>query len=206
MRPPPSVSAARILLPEPPVSLEACDPRPCRWRPAAIHSAASAGFGTNAVMVLIVLLLCALICALALYSAIRCFLRGGGSPAPSQPGPSDIPEPDRKPADDRASTVAYSAVLGLAGAECAICLTEFEEGERVRVLERCRHGFHVECIERWLCSRSSCPNCRSSCLPPTDSPSSSKGMELRERGEDCGEDGGRRRSGPEEPASSLVQP
>lgn len=61
-------------------------------------------------------------------------------------------------------TVAYSAGLGLPGAECAICLAKFEGGVGIRVLERCRCGFHVECIQRWPGSHLSCPNCRSSCF------------------------------------------
>ncbi|KAL8467526.1 hypothetical protein ACS0TY_030956 [Phlomoides rotata] len=60
--------------------------------------------------------------------------------------------------------VIYSEEVKLAGAEadCAICLSEFAIGERIRALEKCSHGFHVQCIERWLVSHSSCPTCRAS--------------------------------------------
>jgi E3 ubiquitin-protein ligase ATL10/75/76/77/78 len=47
----------------------------------------------------------------------------------------------------------------LSGTECAICLGEFVVGEKVRLLPRCRHGFHS-----WLAEHSSCPICRSSLL------------------------------------------
>ncbi|KAK4432259.1 E3 ubiquitin-protein ligase ATL41 [Sesamum alatum] len=46
------------------------------------------------------------------------------------------------------------------GAECAICLSMFQEGEKVRVLPLCRHGFHSDCVDTWLRTRSSCPLCR----------------------------------------------
>lgn len=46
------------------------------------------------------------------------------------------------------------------GADCVICLSEFEGGERVRILPKCNHGFHVKCIDKWLSSHSSCPTCR----------------------------------------------
>ncbi|KAL2938189.1 RING-H2 finger protein ATL2, partial [Bienertia sinuspersici] len=44
--------------------------------------------------------------------------------------------------------------------ECAICLSAFEEKEVGRSLPRCLHAFHVECIDMWLYSHSTCPICR----------------------------------------------
>ncbi|KAH7837788.1 hypothetical protein Vadar_018022 [Vaccinium darrowii] len=44
--------------------------------------------------------------------------------------------------------------------ECVICLSVFEEGEFGRKLDKCGHGFHVECIDMWLGSHSNCPTCR----------------------------------------------
>jgi hypothetical protein len=58
---------------------------------------------------------------------------------------------------------------------CAICLGEFADGEKVRVLPRCRHGFHVRCVDAWLVSHGSCPTCRRQVIggggstPPPDS-------------------------------------
>lgn len=44
--------------------------------------------------------------------------------------------------------------------ECTICLEMIAEGEGVRLLN-CKHIFHSECVDRWLCEhRSSCPLCR----------------------------------------------
>ncbi|CAI9301026.1 unnamed protein product [Lactuca saligna] len=45
---------------------------------------------------------------------------------------------------------------------CAICLSAFEEEEIGRKLPGCGHAFHVECIDMWLHSHSSCPICRAS--------------------------------------------
>ncbi|KAF3436472.1 hypothetical protein FNV43_RR23564 [Rhamnella rubrinervis] len=44
--------------------------------------------------------------------------------------------------------------------ECSVCLSEFENEERGRVLPKCNHSFHVECIDAWFQFHSSCPLCR----------------------------------------------
>ncbi|KAH0451738.1 hypothetical protein IEQ34_019037 [Dendrobium chrysotoxum] len=46
------------------------------------------------------------------------------------------------------------------GIECSICLTELSEGEKVRLLPKCKHGFHLDCINMWLHSHFTCPICR----------------------------------------------
>ncbi|TVU02360.1 hypothetical protein EJB05_52145, partial [Eragrostis curvula] len=47
---------------------------------------------------------------------------------------------------------------------CPICLGEFAEGEKVRALPLCGHGFHADCVDPWLRTRASCPLCRASLL------------------------------------------
>ncbi|CAL0306852.1 unnamed protein product [Lupinus luteus] len=44
--------------------------------------------------------------------------------------------------------------------DCAICLSEFKDGETGRLLPRCKHSFHIECIDMWFMSHSTCPLCR----------------------------------------------
>lgn len=50
------------------------------------------------------------------------------------------------------------------GMVCPICLSEFVEGEKLRVLPGCCHSFHVDCVDGWLISNSTCPSCRQSLL------------------------------------------
>ncbi|KAK8507127.1 hypothetical protein V6N13_069917 [Hibiscus sabdariffa] len=57
--------------------------------------------------------------------------------------------------------------------ECAVCLSEFEENESGRVLPKCNHSFHSECIDMWFHSHSTCPLCRTSVeesVPASDNP------------------------------------
>ncbi|KAJ4704735.1 RING-H2 finger protein [Melia azedarach] len=49
---------------------------------------------------------------------------------------------------------------------CSVCLSEFKEGEQIRILPGCLHLFHVPCIDMWLSSHSNCPLCRADAAPP----------------------------------------
>ncbi|KAL0906033.1 hypothetical protein M5K25_024493 [Dendrobium thyrsiflorum] len=51
--------------------------------------------------------------------------------------------------------------------ECAVCLSVAEEGQKMRLLPDCKHVFHIECIDMWLHSHSTCPVCRTKAKPTT---------------------------------------
>ncbi|XP_007203534.2 E3 ubiquitin-protein ligase ATL42 [Prunus persica] len=46
------------------------------------------------------------------------------------------------------------------GLECSVCLSKFEDIEVLRLLPKCKHAFHISCIDHWLEKHSSCPLCR----------------------------------------------
>lgn len=46
------------------------------------------------------------------------------------------------------------------GLECAVCLNRFEPTEVLKLLPKCKHAFHVECVDTWLDAHSTCPLCR----------------------------------------------
>ncbi|XP_040382952.1 E3 ubiquitin-protein ligase ATL6-like [Oryza brachyantha] len=61
-------------------------------------------------------------------------------------------------------TMAYADVkahkAGKGALECAVCLSEFDDDETLRLLPRCSHAFHTDCIDAWLASHVTCPVCR----------------------------------------------
>ncbi|ESQ54163.1 hypothetical protein EUTSA_v10025087mg [Eutrema salsugineum] len=60
----------------------------------------------------------------------------------------------------------YKSIIGLKNYpfDCAVCLCEFETEDKLRLLPKCSHAFHMDCIDTWLLSHSTCPLCRSSLL------------------------------------------
>ncbi|WCJ20066.1 RING/U-box superfamily protein [Euphorbia peplus] len=130
-----------------------------------------ANFDTNMVIILAALL-CALICALGLNSIVRCALRCSRRFAfenPDEAAARLAATGLKKTTLRRIPVVIFGASgINLIATECAICLGEFTDGEKVRVLPKCNHGFHVRCIDTWLGSHSSCPTCRHSLLEHTD--------------------------------------
>ncbi|KAJ0981370.1 hypothetical protein J5N97_009625 [Dioscorea zingiberensis] len=74
-------------------------------------------------------------------------------------------------------TMPYSEArehkLGLGALECAVCLLEFEDDETLKLLPRCCHVYHSDCIDAWLASHVTCPVCRANLAtagthPPAD--------------------------------------
>lgn len=128
----------------------------------------TAGNSLDANMVVILaVLLCVLVCALGLNSIVRCALRCSSQVRRERAAARLANTGVKKKALKTFPVLAYSRRLNLpVNSECAICLLEFAEGERVRVLPKCDHGFHPKCIDKWLVAHSSCPTCRQ-CLLDT---------------------------------------
>ncbi|QCE16070.1 putative RING-H2 finger protein ATL12 [Vigna unguiculata] len=55
----------------------------------------------------------------------------------------------------------FSSLKGFKdGLECTVCLSRFEDAETLRLLPKCMHAFHMNCIDKWFESHSTCPLCR----------------------------------------------
>ncbi|CAM0875249.1 unnamed protein product [Alopecurus aequalis] len=71
-------------------------------------------------------------------------------------------------------TMAYADVkahkAGKGALECAVCLSEFEDDDTLRLLTKCSHAFHADCVDAWLASHVTCPVCRANLLPDAEVP------------------------------------
>uniref|UniRef100_A0A0D9XND7 RING-type domain-containing protein n=1 Tax=Leersia perrieri TaxID=77586 RepID=A0A0D9XND7_9ORYZ len=136
---------------------------------SSLQQSGNSGFDSSMVIILAALL-CFLICALGLSSLIRCALHCARSlsPAAATATPSATAGLKRNELRRIPVEVYGTKEAGVADAECAICLGDFAAGDKVRVLPRCHHGFHVRCVDTWLAVHSSCPTCRDSVISVED--------------------------------------
>ncbi|GMP85955.1 hypothetical protein ACSBR1_035247 [Camellia fascicularis] len=94
------------------------------------------------------------------------FIRHRQSAAANHPPPPPPPPPGLDKASINCLPIISFGSSGLSSGdswrvgECSICLGAFKDGEKVKVLPLCYHGFHSECVDKWLRTRSSCPLCR----------------------------------------------
>ncbi|TVU28480.1 hypothetical protein EJB05_19998, partial [Eragrostis curvula] len=69
---------------------------------------------------------------------------------------------------DALPVFAYREVIGGSKEpfDCAVCLCEFDGEDKLRLLPVCGHAFHLQCIDTWLLSNSTCPLCRATLFVP----------------------------------------
>lgn len=103
------------------------------------------------------------------------FCQRSSSPLPTNAPPDSLPVADAnvagndaaqstgvsKPVIESLPFFRFAALRGARhGLECAVCLARFDDADLLRLLPRCRHAFHLDCVDRWLESNASCPLCR----------------------------------------------
>ncbi|CAM6097862.1 unnamed protein product [Calypogeia fissa] len=161
--------------PAPPSSgtTAAASPPPNSFNSNSGNNGGSGGFQAldpNVVIIMVVLFF-ALICAALVNSLMRCVLRRRQQAANARAvfiGRAGSTDDHSSEQGLDATTLASLPVLTFKSSEtskpaevdCTICLSEFTENERLRLLPKCSHVFHLDCIDMWLLSHSSCPICR----------------------------------------------
>ncbi|CAN8246667.1 unnamed protein product [Cochlearia groenlandica] len=49
--------------------------------------------------------------------------------------------------------------------QCSVCLGDYQAEEKLQQIPSCGHTFHMDCIDLWLTSHSTCPLCRLCLIP-----------------------------------------
>ncbi|KAI9362597.1 hypothetical protein BD770DRAFT_226126 [Pilaira anomala] len=90
-------------------------------------------------------------------------------------GPARLPTVSQEAIDNHVPIVKYTqqvkqTIIGNSEG-CQVCLNSYQSQDDVRVLA-CHHGFHQECIDKWLTiGKNQCPLCRDVPIPTTSSSS-----------------------------------
>lgn len=53
---------------------------------------------------------------------------------------------------------------------CSVCLGDYQAEDRLQHIPACGHTFHMDCIDLWLATHTTCPLCRKSLLASTKAP------------------------------------
>lgn len=50
--------------------------------------------------------------------------------------------------------------MGKTKRKCVICMMDFQVGEKILRIPKCKHIYHQECLDPWIRVHSTCPMCR----------------------------------------------
>ncbi|KAL7172102.1 hypothetical protein ACSBR2_031740 [Camellia fascicularis] len=90
-------------------------------------------------------------------------------------------------------TFFYNSVVHPSPLECSVCLAEFGDNDLCRVLPKCNHCFHIDCVDMWFYSHTNCPLCRTPVKPienPVPAKNSAVELAAREAGSSSGSGSG----------------
>ncbi|KAH7433180.1 hypothetical protein KP509_07G057800 [Ceratopteris richardii] len=91
-------------------------------------------------------------------------VRAGGAADQSRPNGAPFQGVDPAFLEKLPLVVYSSSKKRGSNVDCVVCLVDFEEGETLCQLPKCKHVFHKDCIDMWLSSHTTCPLCRYSLI------------------------------------------
>ncbi|CAH8282622.1 unnamed protein product [Eruca vesicaria subsp. sativa] len=61
--------------------------------------------------------------------------------------------------------VIFNESYTINDSQCSVCLGDYQANEKLQQIPPCGHTFHMDCIDLWLTSHTTCPLCRLSLIP-----------------------------------------
>ncbi|KAI3902794.1 hypothetical protein MKW92_052158 [Papaver armeniacum] len=154
---------------------------PLHWRYTELDDRNFEVHGRSLVFILILFAVLILITLICIYARWACGYGQISSSTPSPPATTNTGNATTAAQNQRSNSAGLDRITidrlpiilhkasispahngEAAGEQCSICLTMFEDEEKVKVLPNCKHCYHPECVDAWLITHSSCPLCRSS--------------------------------------------
>ncbi|XP_068667750.1 RING-H2 finger protein ATL66-like [Aristolochia californica] len=143
------------------------DSQPFHWHYGELDDKNFQIHGKGLLLIVVLFAVLLFFTLLCLYARWVCRYRRQLSPGPLADGhhhATNIPPLHQRTGLDPAAISSIPVLLHVTSpaddVQCSICLSNFVEGEKVKVLPLCHHTFHPECVDKWLRTHSSCPLCR----------------------------------------------
>uniref|UniRef100_A0A1J3EA37 RING-type E3 ubiquitin transferase n=1 Tax=Noccaea caerulescens TaxID=107243 RepID=A0A1J3EA37_NOCCA len=61
--------------------------------------------------------------------------------------------------------VVFKESFSVMDSQCSVCLGEYQAEDKLQQIPVCGHTFHMDCIDLWLTSHTTCPLCRLTLIP-----------------------------------------
>ncbi|XP_042493799.1 RING-H2 finger protein ATL7-like [Macadamia integrifolia] len=61
--------------------------------------------------------------------------------------------------------IVFKESFSVKDTQCSVCLGDYQAEDKLQQIPVCGHTFHMDCIDHWLATHTTCPLCRFSLLP-----------------------------------------
>ncbi|XP_026446716.1 RING-H2 finger protein ATL7-like [Papaver somniferum] len=105
--------------------------------------------------------------------------------------------------------IIFNESFSVRDTQCSVCLADYQADDKLQQMPSCAHTFHMECIDHWLSTHTTCPLCRLSLAPVNKTESDLTENQLdapaTEASPDSGSEIGRLRRGEPETADRAEE-
>lgn len=70
--------------------------------------------------------------------------------------------------------IVFKESFSVRDTQCSVCLGDYQAEDRLQQIPGCGHTFHLNCIDHWLATHTTCPLCRLSLISSSKTPPASE--------------------------------